>query len=157
MVVWLAAAALLAGCAAPERVFTPAAFDHRVATSEIELYWRCTGDAGTLRVDGVAVNRWAGEVRFLELELIGVNAQGRTVTATRGETADILLHTKQSSPFRLDLRIAGTEARHDLFYQYRYNAEGFEAALEPTPYRLAQALQRFMVRDACSPAQHRSG
>jgi hypothetical protein len=157
MLAGLPCAALLAGCAATAQVPAPAALDHRVWTSEIELAWRCTtAEPGTLRVEGVAVNRWAVEVRFVELELVGVDAEGRTVAATRGEAADILLHTKQASPFRLDLRVTGTEARHDLFYQYRHNPEGFEAALAPVPYRLAQT-QRFMVRDACAPARHRSG
>jgi hypothetical protein len=154
---WWVVLVLIGGCAAPGPVAAPVVFDHRVSTSEIELSWRCTSpDATTLRVEGVVMNRWADEVRFVELELIGVDAQDRDVAATRGEVPDILLRTRQSSGFRLDLPVRGTETRYDLFYQYRYNAEGFEVALEPMP-RLAQAQQRFMVRDACASAKHRAG
>ncbi len=150
---------LLAGCAAAPRIDAPGTFAHRIASPHAELYWACSQpEPGILRMDGVAQNPWGQEpIRFLELELVGVDGGDRMTAAAGGAVQDILLRTNQQSAFRLDLRTTGREARYDLYYQYRYDEPEFDAALPPTVFpRLAQQLQRYMVRDACAPAKHRS-
>ncbi len=155
-----AAAALLVGCATPStRVDAPAAFAHRTAGPHAELYWACSQpETGLLRVDGVAQNPWGNEpIRFIELELVGVDATDRMTAGASGSVQDILLHTNQQSPFRLDLRTTGREVRYDLYYQYRYDEPEFDAALRPVALpRLAQQFHRYMVRDACASGKHRS-
>ena len=70
----------LAGCASMGAPGTgtmpsapPGAFAHRVATSEVVLFWKChQPEAGQLRLEGVAQNPWAAQpIRFLEFELVG--------------------------------------------------------------------------------------
>jgi hypothetical protein len=135
-------------------------FTHRVSTTHVSLVWNCTeGAGGALRMDGMAVNAWQMHpIRFLEFELVGVDARERTVSAAKGEAAAIQLFTNESTPFQLVLQRTGAEARVDLYYQYRAFEDGHSrplASADPRiPFRVAQAVQRFFVRDACSPSQH---
>jgi hypothetical protein len=80
------------------------------------------------------------------------------VSETAAALPAILLRSNQVSAFRLDLKTAESETRFDLYYQYRFN-EGDHRILagppRPAPLHLAQALRRFLVRDACSETQHR--
>lgn len=148
------------GCAVEQqaRIYPPATFEHRVATSQVEVYWTCSEpEAGVIHVSGVATNPWnAQPVRYFELEVAGVDANGRTVSAGSGGVPDVLLHTNQISPFRVLLRRAGTEARYDLYYQYQYNEMEFESALFPFGGPISWATHRFMVRDACAAGKHRA-
>jgi hypothetical protein len=143
-----------AGTAAPS-----AAFTHRTANSEVVLLWNCLQPAtGVLRIEGVARNPWQAQpVRYLEVQVVGVDAQGRQTAEGAGKARDIQLFTNQQSPFQLDVRTAGAEVRFDLYYEYLFNAEYDTALLAgpPTvgPRRYAQTRTN-MVRDACSPTQH---
>ena len=101
----------------------------------------------------------------MEFELVGLDPQDAVVSHVTGDLPDLLLRTNQISPFRLDLRTAGTEARFDLFYRYRsqgtLRSEGTRrvlvaATLGPEAQLLAQATRQFMARDVCSDAQHRN-
>jgi hypothetical protein len=153
---WLGAAIglLAAACAAtgPPPGADPApVYDHRVADTNVELYWACSqAQPGVLQVDGVARSPWT-EVRFLEVELAAVNAQGRTTDAARTGVRDVVLATGVSSPFRLILSLTGAEARTDLYYQYLRRGER-DSLLGG---RLGDDFHRNVVRDACSPSQHR--
>lgn len=140
-------------------IYPPAVFSHRVGTSHVVLYWNCTQpEPGVLRLDGVAQNPHSPqEVRFLELDLAGVDAQDRFVSETKGAVRNFLLRLNEISPFQLDLRLAGTEVRFDLFYQYRFHEDGGHFLAGPPvggPHLFAQE-QRFMARDVCSETQHR--
>jgi len=112
--------------AAEPTIYPPAVFTHRVGTSHVVLYWNCTRpEPGVLRAEGVAQQAGSSQaVRFLELELVGVDARERTVSEAAAALPDILLHTNQISPFRLDVRTVGSEVRFDLFYQYRFQENG---------------------------------
>ena len=154
----------LGSCALPAAQpapYPPDAYAHRVASSHVVLYWNChRPEPGILRVEGVAQNPWSSqEVRFLEVEVVGVNNQERTVSHAKGAAQDILIHTNQFSPFRMELRPAGSEVRFDLYYEYRFQDVEMEARLAGplvgAPRLLAQT-QRFLARDACSETQHRA-
>lgn len=148
----LVPALLLAGCGMqqPPTSFPPTTFEHRVADGRVELYWNCSQpEAGVLQVDGVAQSPWTQDIRFLELELVGVSAQGRTVAATRAPVPDLVLHTNAPSPFRLLLRTTGGEARMDLYYQYRHRGEP-DIGLGLGFPRFGSEFRRSFVRDACS-------
>ena len=154
----------LGACASPAAQpapYPPDAYAHRVASSHVVLYWNChRPDPGILRVEGVAQNPWSSqEVRFLEIELVGVDSRERTVSHAKGAAQDILIHTNQFSPFRMELRPAGSEVRFDLYYEYRFQDVEMEARLARplvgAPRLLAQT-QRFLARDACSETQHRA-
>lgn len=138
-----------------------AGFTHRVSSAHVVLSWNCTRpEPSILRMEGIAHNQWsAHEIRFLEFDLVGVDAREREVSATGAALPAILLRTNQVSAFRLDLKPAETETRFDLYYQYRFNEEGNRMLAGPpgaAPQRLAQQLRRFLVRDACSETQHRA-
>jgi len=143
-------------------VYPPPGFVHRVASSHVDLYWNCVRPSPEeIRLEGLAFNPWsAQEIRFLEFELVGVDARDRTVSAAKGEARDFMLGTNRSTPFQLDVKSAGTEVRFDLFYQYRFNDgnDGRLFAGPPVgrPPLFAQAMKRFMARDVCSETQHRA-
>ena len=146
--------------AAEPTIYPPAVFAHRVGTSHVVLYWNCVSpEPGILRVEGVV--QQAGsmqEVRFLELDLIGVDARERSVSQTSTALADFLLRTNQVSPFELGLRTQGTEVRLDLYYRYRFQDDGgrlLAGHLVGAPRMLAQPTIQFMARDVCSETQHR--
>jgi len=145
-------------------VYPPAAFSHRVSTAQVVLYWNCSRpEPGVLRLDGVVQSPYFSDVRFVEFELVGLDPQDAVVSHVTGDLPDIQLRTNQTSPFRLDLRTAGTEARFDLFYRYKsqgtLRSDGTRrvlaaATLGPEAQLLAQATRQFMVRDVCSETQH---
>jgi hypothetical protein len=143
----------------------PGAFAHRVATSEVVLFWNCLQpEVGQLRLEGVAQNPWAAQpIRFLEFELVGLDAQGRMTAETAGMARDLQLHTNQTTPFKLDLKTTGTEVRFDLYYRY-YFLEFFEGGkkdlrLAGPPMagpRLLAQTNTFVARDVCADTQHRA-
>ncbi|MEK7206013.1 MAG: hypothetical protein AAB254_10960 [candidate division NC10 bacterium] len=154
----------LGACASPAAQpapYPPDAYAHRVATSHVVLYWNCgRPEAGILRGEGVAQNPWSSqEVRFLEVEVVGVDNRERTVSHAKGAAQDILIRTNQFSPFQMELRPAGSEVRFDLYYEYRFQDVEEQARLAGplvgAPRLLAQT-QRFLARDACSETQHRA-
>lgn len=138
------------------------AFTHRVANSEVVLRWNCLQPAsGLLRVEGVAHNPWQAQpIGHLELQVVGVDAEGRQTGEAAGKARDLQILTSQRSPFQLDLKTTGTEVRVDLYYQYLFNQEWESGALlvagppMAAPRRYAQSTNTNMVRDACSPTQH---
>lgn len=144
---------VLAACSTPgtygplvegKPMYPPAVFAHRVATSDVMIYWNCSQpEPGLLQLDGVAQNIGGREVRFLELHLTAVDAKDRNILEAAAAVPDIVLYTNQLSPFHLDLRTPGTEVRFDLFYQYSLGS------------RLSKQDMQFMARDVCSPTQHR--
>lgn len=147
--------------AAASGPYPPPGYTHRVGNAQVDLYWSCTRpEAGVLRLQGLAFNPWQSQpVRFLEFELVGVDSSERSVSAVKAEARDLQLFAGQSTPFQLDLRMAGSEARFDLYYQYRFQ-EGdhlrpIARLASSRPFLLAQQTMRFMVRDACSETQHR--
>ena len=146
----------LAGTSTP---YPPSGYAHTVQTSHVVLYWNCARpEDGVLRLEGMAFNPWSDEpVRFLAFALEGVNAEERAVSSAEGEARDVQIPTNQSTPFQLDLRMAGNEARFDLFYEYRFQDRGhgsFITSLDwDGPVLFAQTT-RFYVRDACSDTQH---
>lgn len=160
----------LSACAAdgtlqlPAAAFTPyppPGYTHHVGNAHVDLYWNCMRpEPGILQVAGLAFNPWGDQpILFLEFEFVGVGGNERTVSSAKTEARDLQLLTGQSTPFQLDLKTAGSEARFDLYYQYRFQ-EGDHNRIVAGPFAggrflLAQATQRFMVRDACSESQHR--
>jgi len=160
---WLLVVAMgVTSCVAVDTAGTgapPDAFTHRAANAEVVLLWNCLQPAsGVLRVQGVASNPWhAQPIRYLELQVVGVDAQGRQTAEAAGKVWDIQIFTNQQAPFQLDLRTAGAEVRVDFYYQYLFNHEYDTAMLAGPPMvgprRYAQTNTN-MVRDACSPTQH---
>ncbi len=130
--------------AAQPPIYPQAVFAHRVSSPDVDIYWNCTRpEEGLLRVNGVAQNTGGREVRFLELQLEGVDAKDRNIVEAAAAVPDIVLYTNQMSPFELDLRTVGSEVRYDLFYQYSIGS------------RLSKQDIPFMARDICSETQHR--
>ena len=108
---------------------------------------------------GVSANPWSTQpVQYLAVELLGVDARGYSVSEAKASIPDIQLHTNQSTPFQFALRIAGTESRFGLYYEYGFQDHGHNPMLSriawTDPSTLAQGMTRFLVRDACSETQH---
>ena len=174
----------LAACAAeggralrttPPTPYPPPGFAHKVSSPAVELFWNCTRPApDTLLLEGLAFNPWSGaDIRFLEFDLVGVDARGSTVTEASAAARDLILGMMGSTPFQLALRPTGREARFDLFYQYQFQEPGDSGSasqnaalpsgappvrlVSSTPFLLAQAPPiRFMVWDVCSETMHRA-
>jgi hypothetical protein len=139
----------------------PDAFAHRTASSHLALYWNCARPTPeSLRVDGIVQNPWESqEIRSFVLELVGVDAGGRDVSEIQGEAHDPAIRMGQTSPFLLDLRTVGSEARFDLYYDFHFSEGDQTAILLAGPPMVASRLpprgNRFLVWDVCSESQHR--
>jgi len=139
--------------------YPPPGLPHRVASSHVELYWKCDqGEPGIMRVQGMARNPWSPqEVRSLEFDLFGVDRDDRVVSGAHAAAPNYQLGTNQTTRFDVALRLTGREARYDLVYRYRFQELEEMAALlagPPTRLQLAQSTVQFMVRGACSDSQH---
>ena len=137
----------------------PEGFTHRAANSDVVLFWNCLEPtAGVLRVDGVARSPWQAQpIRYLEFQVVGLDAQGRKTAEVAGKAQDIQIFTTQQSRFQLDLRTGGAEVRFDLYYQYLFNQEYDSLLLAGPPMvgpRLYAQTRTNVVRDVCSPNQH---
>ena len=140
-------------------LFPTDVFIHRVATSHVVLYWNCVRtETGVLILEGVAHNPWwAQEVKFLTLEIVGVDGEGHVVSEASGEARDNFIGTNQMTRFRLELRMVGSEVGFDLFYEYRFQEPEMRAWLAAGPARaprLVAYANRFVARDACSDTKH---
>lgn len=177
--VGLAACAAEGGLAlrtiAPPTPYPPPGFAHKASSPAVELFWNCTRPApDTLLLEGLAFNPWSGaDIRFLEFDLVGVDARGSTVTEASAAARDLILGMMGSTPFQLALRPTGRETRFDLFYQYQFQEPGDSGSasqnaalprgappvrlVASTPFLLAQAPPiRFLVWDVCSETMHRA-
>jgi hypothetical protein len=123
-----------------------ATYTHVNGSSYVDLYWNCAPMDGGLRVSGVAHNARAGRVWDVRIEADGVDAQGRSTAVTSSGIADSIIFINQASPFRVDLKTTGAEARFDLVYQYRMDMTMGE-----------DRYPHYLVRDACSPTQNLVG
>jgi len=163
----------LAGCAAdgsviagtpPTPPYPPPGYSHTVRTSHVELYWNCArAESAVVEIRGIAFNPWQSQpVRELEIEIVGVDARERTLSAAHTYAPVTQLFTNQSTPFQVSLRTTGKESRFDLYYRYRFQDDGHDrlrASLAwDGPVLLVQQgmLQQNLVRDACSDSQHRA-
>jgi hypothetical protein len=125
--------------------YPPDVYQHRVSTNDVEVYWNCTAPgAGIQRVEGVVRNTKSGAVRFMELELDAVDAQGRYGASAKTALPVIKLFPNQLAPFALQLSPGADAQRLDLFYNY-----------ERDPAAGDSLQVRSFARDVCSPAQHR--
>ncbi len=131
-------------------IYPPDVFEHRVSAADVSVFWNCTQpEANVLQVDGVVQNIGGRQVQFAEVEVVAVNAMDQTVSSARGAVRDISLLSNQSSPFLLQLRIVGDEARLDMYYWYY--VRGAFGVGGP-----GQRQVQNMARDVCSPTQHRT-
>ncbi len=145
----------------PFAAYPPTGFKHTVQSSHVALYWNCTQpETASLRLEGLAFNPWmGGAIRYLELEVEGVDAAAGSVSEGKAAARGIQIQTSQSSPFQIDLRTTGKEVRFDLYYQYQIDegdgSNGIDASLDwDGPVLFAEQNRRFSVRDACSDTQH---
>ncbi|RPI08844.1 MAG: hypothetical protein EHM71_07455 [Zetaproteobacteria bacterium] len=138
-------------CATPDtRTALPpaSAFAHRVSAGDVRVFWNCSQpEPNLLQVEGVIQNIGGGQVRFAEVEVVAVNAAGRTMGSARSAARDIVLQTNQRSPFQVQIRTAGEPARFDMFYSH-FAREEF-GGLGSVPRRLQNR-----VRDICAAMEH---
>ncbi len=98
----------------------PETFARQVSDGTVVVYWNCTRpEPGLLRVEGMMSNPVVpAPIRDVDLTLYGVDGTGRDVSRVSGGTAGYQIPAMASSPFRLDLRLAGGDVRFDLRYRY---------------------------------------
>jgi len=124
------------------------------------MYYNCSSPAaGSVRLEGLAFNPWSSQpVRFLEFELVGVDARGWSVSEAKAEARDSQLSTNQSTPFQLDLKTVGSEVRFDLYYDYQFQEGDHNSFISKVAWRgpvlLALQYNRSLVHDACSATAH---
>ncbi len=152
--------------------YPPSTFAHRIGSPAVELFWNCTQSGGALQVTGIAYNQWfAGEVMYLNLDLVGVDAKGREVSY--GKAREVFkIFTLRYAEFDIALQPTGNEVRYDLYYQYQYREPGDRDTGEKHtksrpvspnliaangPILLAQVPPTyFLARDVCSPTKLRA-
>lgn len=142
----------VAGCAgnggpfAPQAIPDSSRFSHVWAAPHVTLYWDCAEvEPGVLRIEGVGVNEWEPvSPEFLELSLVGLDAQGRRLSQTKGSAQGAELTKNFPAPFRLDLKQQGGEVRVDLGYRYWYRDDSFDG-----PFRRMPTYITGRIPDAC--------
>ncbi len=168
--VWLSLVVLtMAGCAAgaPQTAsmlgntpWPPPGYRHTIDTGVVRQYWNCTRpEPNVLRVDGVVANVWSSQpARYLRWDLVGVDSGGRTLSSAEIKSAVAELSSNTYTTFQINLQAAGGETRFDLHYEYQFQERGHSPMVATLdwdgPVLLAQATQRFFVRDACGESQH---
>jgi len=129
------------------QVYPPAMFGSSANSPDLAIYWNCTRPDPTLvQVNGVAQNTSGNSVRFVRFELEGLDAGGKEVSGGQGSLRANVLNLNQTSSFSIQARTAGTEDRFDLHYSYK--VQGFADGGSGSD-------GGFLVRDVCSPTQHR--
>ena len=141
-----AACAACSGAVPRQAIPDYSRFSHVWKAPHITLYWDCTeGESGSLRIEGVGVNEWEPvPPEFLELNLVGLDAQGRVLSQVRGSAQGAELIKNFPAPFRLELRQQGGEVRVDLAYRYWYRDDSFDG-----PFRRLPTYVTGRVSDAC--------
>ena len=119
-------------------------YSHRVATTDVTIYYSCAREATEVRFEGVVENARGGGVKFIELELAGADSRNRYISEAKTALKDILTQPHEIAPFAIRLRPGGGESRFDLFYQYQV-----DSAMS------GDERPRFRALDVCSPSQHR--
>ena len=124
----------------------PEAFARQVSDGTVVLYWTCARQGpGLLRVDGMLSNPAVpAPIRDVELTLYGVDGTGRDVSRVSGSTASYQVPPMMSSPFRLDLPLAGGDVQFDLRYKYQGSFGG--GASDDGG---ASAITSNLARDVC--------
>ncbi len=145
----------LAGCAplglqqgteSRPTLYPQVAFSHRVGTQTVNLYCNCQQpDQGVLRLEGVVQSPHISGVQSVEFDLVGVDANERVISAVQKAPKDFILGVNQISPFQLDLRMAGSERRFNLYYRYR-----------PLAFAKEGAGGVVLACDVCSESQPRT-
>ncbi len=104
----------------------PAEYRHTISTDAIRQYWNCTRPTPNMvRLNGVVANVWNSQpIRYLAWDMVGVDTAGRTLESTRVTAAVFELLTNTYTPFQIDLRVGGGEARFDLYYEYEFQHRG---------------------------------
>jgi hypothetical protein len=119
---------LLHGCAATP-MLSPADFpSHSVAlptaeypstypvpseAPQIELHWRVTADSGRVLAEGLIERQQESRIRDIWLQLIGLDASGRTVSFTP-PTQFSWRSASALEPFTMSLRPRGGEERYEV-------------------------------------------
>ncbi len=167
-ILWVALSLALAACAeiAPSAGMgsSPSIWandlDHRRATPHVDIFWTCRQSGTALQLEGLVGNpALPGPVYYFEAELVGLDAGEHVVSGGSGGARDEILRPGQSSPFALTVQASGSEARFDLFYDYRYNDSDkllTTASSARMAWLLAAQEHRYRVVDACNPAKHRA-
>lgn len=154
LVVCVAGCVLLPTQQRPEEqaaAYPPTAFAHSIVTTQVVLDWNCERlESGGLRLDGVARNPYASEIRLLEFTLVGVDATGHVVSRVGGATKDFVLRTHEVSPFRLDLLTRGKEIRFDLSFRQGH-VRIYRNGVLVRPLFQTGGTDWSLVPDACPP------
>jgi len=121
-------------------------FSHSWAAQHVTLYWDCAeAEEGVLRIEGVGVNQWEPvPPEFLDLNLVGLDAQGRVLSRVHGSAEGAELIKNFPLPFRLELRQQGGEVRVELAYRYWYLDDSFDG-----PFRRLPTYVTGRIPDAC--------
>ncbi len=140
---------VVSGCAAggmqarPAPIYPPNAYDQRVSTSEVSIYWKCAQEADAVRFEGVVQNTRGVRVKFMELEIAEADAAGKYAASARVALPNAILQPSQIAPFSLALRRGGSGRRVDLFYQYEMDTTVS-----------GEARPHLRALDVCNPTRH---
>ena len=142
-----AACAACSGAVPRQAIPDYSRFSHVWKAPHITLYWDCTeGESGSLRIEGVGVNEWEPvPPEFLDLNLFGLDAQGRVLSQVRGSAQGAELIKNFPEPFRLELREQGGEVRV---------AHGFIGGMSLSP--TSRPVGRREISGPCHPREGES-
>jgi hypothetical protein len=110
-VVWLVF--LLGGCAASTPTLSPAEYPFHTVRPYMEIHWRLTVDSNRVQADGLIERERETKIREAWLQLLGIDATGRTVSHTA--PVHVLWRSPGTlEPFIIVLTPRGSEQRYEV-------------------------------------------
>ena len=105
---------VLNGCAASTPTLKPAEYPfHGGQEPQLLLHWRLTVDSNRVQADGLMERLRESQVRDVWLQLLGIDAAGRTVSHT-APVRFLFRSAGQFEPFTIGLTPRGGEQRYEV-------------------------------------------
>ena len=116
--------ASLAACAQLSGELPAVTYAFQVSDGTVTLSWNCVKtERGALQVAGTVANLTAaGFVKNVQITVVGLDANDKTVTTGSGYTLDYRIAATEPSRFFVTLTLASTAVRYDLQYQYQHES-----------------------------------
>ena len=104
---------LWGGCAASTPTLSPAEYPFHSVTPQMEIHWRLTVDSNRVQADGLIERERESKIREAWLQLLGIDATGRTVSFTA--PIHVLWRSPGTlEPFTIALTPRGGEERYEV-------------------------------------------
>ncbi len=127
---------------------SPTSFTHRAASPDVELLWNCAQtQPEIMTITGAARSIGRRDVQSIMLRARSLRAAEMPILLTEEALPEIILYSRDLSPFQIDLKLEKTPSQINLFAEYQVTPDPNQPGVAGPPKNLN-------VEDACAPARH---